>query len=395
MFIAQAHSFVQQARLALTLAWVAGYTNILTILTCGTVVSHVSGTTSNLGRDLVEQKWGLAAFAAFLLLTFLVGAAVSGFTTELGRRRNWESIYVLPMAIEAILLSAFCLGVELHGHPLAERDFTLYWMSGVASIAMGLQNATITRISSGVIRTTHVTGVLTDLGTEAVQFLWWLADKRRNTPPGSVRGVVHGLHVHPTTRRLALLLSVVGSFALGASLGTLAFDEAPRLSMLPPVLFLMWAVYQDIARPIAEIEESSLHKPGGGLDLPESIAIFHLRKDKSRRGHAQRLPNLLAWIDHLPARSRVVILDLTEVTHLDDSAPYELRAALSRLTSQGRHLVIAGLTGEQYEQLRRAGAGEMLDPQSVCPDFELAIARGLNLAERLAAVPRVAVPVGG
>ena len=32
MFVAQAHSFVQQARLAITLAWVAGYTNIITIL---------------------------------------------------------------------------------------------------------------------------------------------------------------------------------------------------------------------------------------------------------------------------------------------------------------------------------------------------------------------------
>jgi len=33
MFVAQAHSFVQQARLAITLAWVAGYTNIIALLT--------------------------------------------------------------------------------------------------------------------------------------------------------------------------------------------------------------------------------------------------------------------------------------------------------------------------------------------------------------------------
>ena len=61
MLVSQAHSFVQQGRLAITLAWVAGYTNILTILTCGTVTSHISGTTSNLGRDVAERSWGLRA----------------------------------------------------------------------------------------------------------------------------------------------------------------------------------------------------------------------------------------------------------------------------------------------------------------------------------------------
>ena len=50
MLVSHAHSFRQQARLAVTLAWVAGYTNIVTLLACGTVTSHVSGTTSLLDR---------------------------------------------------------------------------------------------------------------------------------------------------------------------------------------------------------------------------------------------------------------------------------------------------------------------------------------------------------
>src|SRR3954452_1591078 len=114
MFVSQAHSFQQQARLAVTLAWVAGYTNILTVLTCGTVTSHVSGTSSILGRDLSEGSWEKAGFAALLLVTFCAGAAISGFCTELGRRRRWESIYVLPIAVEAFLLALFALSVEIH-----------------------------------------------------------------------------------------------------------------------------------------------------------------------------------------------------------------------------------------------------------------------------------------
>src|SRR3954468_19634408 len=167
MFVSQAHSFKQQARLAITLAWVAGYTNIVAVLTCGTVISHASGTTSNLGHHIGTGEWHVAGYAFFLITTFFLGAAVSGFFTELGRRRGWESIYVLPMVAETVLLAIFAVGIEFNGG--AQSGVTFLWMTAAASLAMGLQNATITRISNGVVRTTHVTGVLTDLGLETVQ----------------------------------------------------------------------------------------------------------------------------------------------------------------------------------------------------------------------------------
>ncbi len=389
MFVAQAHSFTQQARLAITLAWVAGYTNIIAILSCDTVVSHACGTTANLGRDVAERRWGSAGFAIFLLTSFLTGAMLSAVATELGRRRAWESIYVLPILLQALMLAVFALGLEfvpraaLLGSDPSDQGSTLplwrFAIIGAASAAMGLQNATITRISNGVVRTTHVTGVLTDLGLELVQLLWWVRDRARDIPPGSLRELEHGLHTHPTARRLALLVSIIGSFALGAGLGTLAFDQVPRWAMFPPVLFLFWIIYQDVAAPIAEIEVSSVLGSAEELDLPAGLGVFHLNKDRSRRGKIHRMPNLLAWIDRLPASTKVVVLDLDQVTQLDANAAMELRAALARLAHQGRRMVIAGLNGEQYEQLRRAGAGELLDPMSVCPDLELAVARGMNL----------------
>lgn len=389
MFVAQAHSFTQQARLAITLAWVAGYTNIIAILSCNTVVSHASGTTSNLGRDVAERRWGSAGFALYLLVTFLGGAVLSALATELGRRRAWESIYVVPVLLQAIMLGVFALGLEftpravLFGSEATDLDAASplwrFTIIGAASMAMGLQNATITRISNGVVRTTHVTGVLTDLGLELVQLLWWVRDRARDIPPGSLRELEHGLHTHPTARRLLLLASIIGSFALGAGLGTLTFDHVPRWAMFPPVLFLFWIIYQDMAAPIAEIEVSSVLGSAEDLNLPAGLGVFHLNKDRSRRGKIHRMPNLLAWIDRLPASTRVVVLDLDQVTRLDANAAMELRAALARLAQQGRRMVVAGLNGEQYEQLRRAGAGELLDPMSVCPDLELAVARGLNL----------------
>ncbi|MBX3385616.1 MAG: DUF1275 family protein [Phycisphaeraceae bacterium] len=394
MFVVQAHSFVQQARLAITLAWVAGYTNILAFLTCGHAVSHVSGTSSELGRLAVTPGgFAVAVFSLFLLTAFVTGAAISGFATEYGRRCAWESIYVIPMAIEAVLLAAFAAGVELHAQGTIETGLPLYLMAGLASLAMGVQNATITRISSGVVRTTHVTGVLTDLGLEAAQMVYWLRDRRRNIPPGDARGLLRSVRTHPTARRLALLASIIGSFVLGSALGTLAYIHAPPWSMFPPVIFLIWIIYQDLAHPIAEIEPSTLEQFGGG-DRPDAegqsaeplfdrrLAVYHVRRPESRKGRTHRMPNLLAWADRLPEHVRVVILDLAEVDRIDANSAIELCELVDRSRRQGRDLVIAGITPEQFEQLRSTATGSnssALSPMNACSDLELAIARGLNV----------------
>ncbi len=389
LFVAQAHSFVQQARLAITLAWVAGYTNIITFLVCGTVTSHVSGTTSNLGRDIVEGvrgtegAWTLAGYAVFLLATFLGGAFLSGMATEIGRRRGWDSIYVLPMALQALFLTMFMLGLRVTriNEP---PESGLVWISGIASLAMGLQNATITRISSGVVRTTHVTGVLTDLGIELAHLVLWVRDRDLSRVDPGVRARVAHTLSQPVIRRVALLASILGSFALGAGLGTVAFDYARPYAMVPPVVFLLWIVVMDALRPIAAIEPSDLVSNGAAEGLPAQVRVFHIRRSDSRsRGRARMhsLPNLGGWAERLDPEVRVVIMDLSDVTQLDGDAAFEVRSLLAAFKAQGRHLVLAGVSHEQYDQLRRAGAGELLEPMSACPDFELAIARGLSLVE--------------
>lgn len=113
--------------------------------------------------------------------------------------------------------------------------------------------------------------------------------------------------------------------------------------------------------------------------LPQGMLIFHVRPDKGREKGTTRLPNLLSWSERLPGDAKVVILDLTDVTQLDANAAYELRAVLDRLEAEGRRLVVAGVSRDQYEQLRKAGAGERLDPADARPELELAIARGMVL----------------
>lgn len=378
MLVSQAHSVSQQARLAVTLAWVAGYTNILTLVTCGTVTSHVSGHVSQWGSDLFKAAWGPLGFLSFLLGAFGLGAAASALCIEHGKRRGWESIYVLPMAVQAALLGAFAVGVELHDHRFIETGLMLYAMTGVASFAMGLQNATITRISGGVVRTTHMTGVLTDLGHDFAVLLYHARDIVRARRAHGGRAVLAALLDHALAARVMLLACILVSFAVGAGLGVTAYGFAPSYAMYPPVLFLLWIIVQDIRTPICALEESGLADELG-MQLPPSIAVFHLRRKVMGTRRRHRMPDLVRWIDALPRDKRIVVLNLEEAEELDPASRIELRALLHRAAGAGRVVLIAGLSQAMVREF--GGADGRIDPSIFCPDLELAIARALTLAE--------------
>jgi uncharacterized membrane protein YoaK (UPF0700 family) len=373
MFVAQAHSFRQQARLAITLSWIAGYTNILTILTYGQVTSHVTGTASQLGRDVADGRWREGAYMASLLVVFVSGAGLSGFLTELGRRRHWASIYVLPMAVEAVLLAAFAVLVDWNAIGALGGESAHLWLTFLPALAMGLQNATITRISGGTVRTTHVSGVMTDLGLESVV---WAMRRLGGTAPVSAQGTF------ATGWRLVLLASIVGSFVLGAGLGAFAFGHLTEWSVAPAVVFLAWIVAMDFWNPIASARSNK--DVGGDLHgaLPAGVSVFHLSSKSTRFGRRARLPNLTLWTEDLDPVVRVVVLDVSEVEFLDANALIELRAIALRLATQDRALVLAGVTPQRFIKLRDAGVLQTVTAANVYSDLDLAAAHAMSLLDR-------------
>jgi uncharacterized membrane protein YoaK (UPF0700 family)/anti-anti-sigma regulatory factor len=382
MFVSQARSITQQSRLAITLAWIAGYTNIITLILCSTATSHISGTLSQWGRDLVEGKWSLTIFTSYLLVTFLAGAIFSGLCTEGARRQGWQSIYVLPMAFQMVLLAVFAILVELHARDGTDATRDLYQLTGVASFAMGLQNATITRISGGVVRTTHMTGVFTDLGLEMVHLLFWVRDRLTGTSPGN-GPLLPALRRQNSAMRVVLLISVAGSFALGAGLGAAALATIPTWAMFPPVIFLLWIIYQDIRIPISAIMPADVVVEDMGL--PQAMAVFHIRRKSGTLHRAERLPDLHRWVERLSPDKRIVILDFGESARIDEDAALELAAMIKVAMSRGIHIILAGITSDHYSTMQLAGAGAMLDVTNVCTDLELAIARGFAVLSQVSA----------
>jgi uncharacterized membrane protein YoaK (UPF0700 family) len=393
MLSAAAYSFRKKSRLAISLSWVAGYTNVILFILCGVVVAHATGNVTHLGQFAAERHWIQAwRIGGFLVLLFFSGAVASAVMTEGARRRGVASKYILPTVIQAVLLCALAVLINVYALDSNTRltfndhPALLYAMSGIASFAMGLQNATITRISGAVVRTTHLTGVVTDLGLEGVQYLLWLRDKTRIKRSGRAARVLRISQRHPSVLRIALLASIFGSFLFGVVAGTLAFEHLPRYAMLLPVGFLVWITIVDYMRPIADVRELDMLRDPEMTSqyadlkkyLPPELGIYRLTHHRKNTPH--RAPDFGLWVERLPEHWRVVILAVSPLTHFDDDAVADLSAAVQKLRTNRRDLIMCGISRIQFKALSRGGLPETLGWENFTPDLDLAIARGMNIA---------------
>src|SRR5947209_18660464 len=115
MLSASAYSFRQKSRLAISLSWVAGYTNVIAFTVCGQLVSHMTGNTTQFARHLASADLRGALFFVFLVGTFFTGAAASAVMTEGARRWGARSKYMLPLAVEGMLLAVLVIWLSLNG----------------------------------------------------------------------------------------------------------------------------------------------------------------------------------------------------------------------------------------------------------------------------------------
>ncbi|MCU0862895.1 MAG: DUF1275 family protein [Planctomycetes bacterium] len=364
MLAASAHSFAQQARLAVSLSWIGGYTNALSIVACSQVTSHLTGAVSQFGVGVAKGTFGAAGYMAALVATFTAGAFAAGLLLEWARARRWQRVFALPIAVEVGLLAAFA-GLLALGSANGTTDGALQIAATlVAAFAMGLQNATITRISGGVVRTTHVTGVATDLGLDlarsAARGLGW------NRPLSAARRAV-------AWWRLLLLGSIPLSFALGAGLGTLAFEHAPGWAALPPIGFLLLVLLLQLWHRTARIELVPVAGAGG-----PQVGVFRAVPPPGAEEYA--FGDLGLWASHTDPQQRTLVLDVAALPTLDETAALELRALMRHLREERRFLVLCGVEQGQLQALDDAGVLLDFDADDLCHDRHAAEVRAFELA---------------
>ncbi len=165
-------------------------------------VTHLTGTTTLLGSAVANGDLRAAVHLGGIALAFMLGAAVSGMivqdsTLRLGRR------YGVALVLESLLLFAAI--------PLFMRQQIAGAL--LAAMACGLQNAMATTFSGAAIRTSHLSGMFTDLGI----------------------GIGHALRGMPLQkRRLLLCMLIISAFFCGAALGALLFARLGYTALAVP-----------------------------------------------------------------------------------------------------------------------------------------------------------------
>lgn len=212
-------------QLGCVLAFVAGAINAGGFLAVNRYTSHMTGIISGIADDLVLGELALVLAAIAFLATFIGGAAVCAIMVSWARRRDMRGQFVLPLLLEAALLLLFgVLGPNL------DKMVELFVPATVLLLCfiMGLQNAVLTKISHAEIRTTHMTGVVTDLGIELGRLAYWNQTKGEGTPI-----------IRADRDRLAILGAILGFFLLGGIAGAAAFKAVGYVAVLPVAALLV------------------------------------------------------------------------------------------------------------------------------------------------------------
>ncbi|MDE2146243.1 MAG: DUF1275 domain-containing protein [Burkholderiales bacterium] len=224
--------------LGFALAFVAGATNAGAFVAVGMYTSHMTGIVSSLADDLAQARWMLARNAIGAVAAFIAGAAVSALMINFARRRRLRSEFAGPLLLEGLLLGVFgLLGTHLEpaGEPRLSAAIVLLCFT------MGLQNALITKISGAEIRTTHMTGVVTDIGIELGRLAYWNRSARAGLAP-----------VRAHRGRLQMLATLLLCFVAGGTLGALAFQHIGDLATVPLAAFVLLLagvpVFDDLRR---------------------------------------------------------------------------------------------------------------------------------------------------
>ncbi|MEN9538074.1 MAG: hypothetical protein RLZZ126_309 [Pseudomonadota bacterium] len=218
------------------LSFVAGATNAGGFLAVGQYTSHMTGVVSAMADHIVLGQFALALAGVAAFLAFLGGAASTAWIVNWSLRRKLHGAYARPLLLESGLLLIFgVFGASINVFAALFAPLTVLLLCYI----MGLQNAVITKISKAEIRTTHVTGLATDLGIELGKLLYF---NRFQTAP----------KVIGDRRKLRMLATLLGNFFAGGLLGALGFKYLGYVSTVPLAILLLLVVARPVMKDVLD-----------------------------------------------------------------------------------------------------------------------------------------------
>lgn len=188
-------------RLATLLSLVAGMVNICGVLSIKILTTNVTGHFAFFAEEIILKNYSMALTLVAFVFCFLFGSFLSGLLTEVVSRSKVDfSPVLLPVMLEISVLVSVCLYGGYYG--LAGEN--AHWVASAMLFSMGLQNSLVTQVSKSIVRTTHLTGLFTDLGIELAQLIFY-------RKPTEIRKLTQSIYL----RSAIILFFFIGSIAGG------------------------------------------------------------------------------------------------------------------------------------------------------------------------------------
>ncbi len=218
----RARTHVHNRKLASVLSFVAGAVNVIGFIAIHRLTTNVTGHFAFFVAEVIDVRFHQSLIFLVYILAFLAGAFVSNTMVEFWGLRD-RNMFIAPVAFEGIILLVLAVVGE---------DLMVALPNVIAVgllFAMGLQNALVTKISKAVVRTTHLTGLFTDLGIELSQLIFFRKEEQRKRLIATIQ----------------LRLLIIIFFFLGGVAAGLLYPHLQIRALILPVLLLTAALVYD------------------------------------------------------------------------------------------------------------------------------------------------------
>ncbi|MBA4198073.1 MAG: DUF1275 domain-containing protein [Chitinophaga sp.] len=210
-------------KIASLLSFVAGMVNVAGFFAVQRLTTNVTGHFAFFVDEVFKLNWWQAFVYFLYIFFFFAGSFVSNFLIEIMSRKNDHYIYFIPASTECLLL--FIIGCWGNGLIHKSPDVIAFSLL----FAMGLQNSLVTTISNASVRTTHLTGLFTDLGIELSQLFFYRKKEQKNKLVASIK----------------LRLTIISFFFIGGIIGGILYAAFTLHALLFAAIALVTGLIYD------------------------------------------------------------------------------------------------------------------------------------------------------
>jgi uncharacterized membrane protein YoaK (UPF0700 family) len=205
----------------------AGFVNVGGFISFSVLTTNVTGHVAIFADKLSQRHFDSARVVGFWMFMFLLGAFFSSlWLNKVGKNKRYA--YTVPILAEAtILLLVAYFGKDFDKSSLVQTEV----FAGSLLFAMGMQNALVSVISGSVVRTTHLTGMFTDLAIDL---------SRLTLPNNETRQTLRP--------KIILKLVIISFFFLGGILGGYLYQSLRFHIFIIPAGILFFVMFYDLFR---------------------------------------------------------------------------------------------------------------------------------------------------